>query len=410
MSYEDRDERRRRVVDSYGRTGSAAQTARELDLPHGTVWRDLKAAGALEEDWDGSNPAGPDPVEVERKKAEETAKKREHVQAVKELAFRQFLEQLVEENVRPIPRPPARPTRTARGRGAHERHALLTLNDWHFEERVDAAGVLGLNSYDIPTACQRVYRVVNAALDWKRDLEAGGRFRVPKLTVALMGDLLTGTLHGLERHSGAPNIVRAALACGDLVALALADLATEFPEINVVGIAGNHGRLPDDRKTPTKDPTRSWDYLAYQVARRRLSETSGIRWDLPESYGVLFDMAGHLCYAAHGNFIPNQLGVIGYGVRRFGSTLAGNLSTVGKRLRYCFLGHWHSASSGEFAGLQTFICPSLIGTQEYGFLNGGNVNRPAQMLHVFDRDLGLVSQETLFGDGPGYDGTYEIDL
>ena len=35
----------------------------------------------------------------------------------------------------------------------------------------------------------------------------------------------------------------------------------------MVGTVGNHGRLPDDKKVPSKDPTRSWDYLAYLFAR-----------------------------------------------------------------------------------------------------------------------------------------------
>jgi hypothetical protein len=378
---------------------------KKTGLAYGTVCRywpdDAPAAKASK----------PDPVERERERARQEAERREHVTAVKELAFRRFLERLVAENVPPMPAP--REPKPRQARGAHERFPLLTLTDWHFEERVKPDGVMGLNHYDVPTACRRVYRVVQACCDWKRDLEAGRRFSVPELAVALLGDFLTGTLHGLERHSDAPNIVRAALACGDLIALALRDLAAVFARVKVVGVAGNHGRLPDDRKVPTKDPTRSWDYLAYQVARRRLEGVRNVEFFLPESYGVLFEVGGHLCYGAHGNFIPNNLGVVGYGVRRFASSLAANLNAAGKQLRYCYAGHWHQSSAAEFAGVQAFICPSLIGTQEYSFLAGGAVNRPAQQLHIMDKDLGLVSQETLYGEGGAndrYRGTYEVEL
>jgi len=359
------------------------------------------------------SPAAPtkefDPVADHKRKQDERAKQQQIIEAVREQSFRDFLTELVNESVAPIPRQ-QRPIRPAKSRAAHERFPLLTFNDWHFEERVNSAGVLGLNAYDIEIACRRVWRVVQAAIDWKRDMEAGGRYAVPGITVGLLGDLLTGTLHGLERHSDAPNIVRASLACGDLVAMAIADLAAEFGSVEVVGIVGNHGRLPDDRKVPTKDPTRSWDFLAYQVARRRLSNDANIVWHLPDSYGVLFEVGGHQCYASHGNFIPNNLGVVGYGVRRFTTALSSNLNAAGKKLRYCFFGHWHQSSSAEFAGLQTFICPSLIGTQEYSFLSGGSVNRPAQKIFVFDRDLGYVSEETIYGDGPGYDGAYKLAI
>ena len=349
-----------------------------------------------------------DHVARHRAKQDADAKRTELIDAVREVAFREYLSELVAQNVSPAPSVP-RP-KTAKSKHPREREALLNFNDWHYEERVKSAGVLDLNSYDIATACRRVYRIVQGVKDWKRDYEAAGRHVARRLRVGLLGDFLTGTLHGLERHSDAPNIVRAALACGDLIAMAIADLATEFDEIAVHGVVGNHGRLPDDRKVPTKDPTRSWDYLAYQVAKRRLVNEKRITWELPESYGVLFDMAGHTCFAGHGNFIANNLGIVGYGVRRFASGLASNLGAAGKQLKYCFFGHWHQSSAAEFAGVETFICPSLIGTQEYSFLSGGSVNRPAQELFVFDEDLGYVTKERFYGEGPGYSGTYELEV
>lgn len=347
-------------------------------------------------------------MNLERQKTTEDAARREHVSAVKELVFREFLAKLVKDQIKPLE--PLAPPAALMPAKSHKRSALLTLTDWHFEERVKSAAVLDLNSYSIEDACRRVYRVTRAACDWRRDMEAGGRFAVTDLTVALMGDFLTGTLHGLERHTDAPNVVRAALACGDLISLALRDLASQFRTVNVVGVVGNHGRLPDDRKVPTKDPTRSWDYLAYQVAKRRLEGTRNIKFELPESYGCLFKVGGHLCYTSHGNFIPNNLGVVGYGIRRFTSALASNLTAAGKSLKYCFFGHWHQNNAAEFAGIQAFICPSLIGTQEYSFLSGGAVNRPAQSLFVFDKTLGIVSQETIYADGPGYPGAYKIEV
>ena len=79
-------------------------------------------------------------------------------------------------------------------------------------------------------------------------------------------------------------------------------------------------------------------------------------------------------------------------------------------MKYAFFGHFHSANSSEFAGIEAFICPSLIGTQEYGFLAGGSVNRSAQELFLFSPELGLVSRERLYGEGGGYSGTYEVKV
>jgi hypothetical protein len=330
-----------------------------------------------------------------------------------ERSFRKWLHEILDEHVRdPIPKLPT--PNQKRSKNAHERFAYLGLNDWHFEENVKPEGVLGLNSYSIEIACRRVWRVIQSVREWKRDFEHGGRYVVPELVVGLNGDFLTGTLHGAERHTDSPNVVRAALACGDLVAMALRDLAADFPKVRVIGTVGNHGRLPDQKRVPTKDPTRSWDYLAYGIAKRWLAGQRHVEFYLPEAYGVLFEVGGHLCYQSHGNFISNQLGIVNYGVRRFASNLAANIiaaqESFKKQLRYAFFGHWHASNSSEFAGIEAFICPSLIGTQEYSFLGGGSVSKSAQKMFIFDEKLGHVSQETFYGEGGGSKGTYELEV
>lgn len=354
----------------------------------------------------------PDPIKEREERlarARELALEREQLNAVAgERSFRTFLGDLfreVAEPFEPVDLPATPKTRSTAKQ--HTRYPLLHLSDWHFEEVVKPESVMGMNEYNVEVACRRLYRVIHAFLDWKQTQNAGG-IAMTELLVALNGDLLTGTLHGLERHSSAPNVVRATLACGRLIALVLRDLAPHFPLIRVYGTVGNHGRLPDDKKVPTKDPTRSFDYLAYAIAQELLRETSHIQFNLPEAYGTAYQVGGHWVCQGHGNFINNPLGVVGYGVRRHVSNLAANMGAAGKPLKYAVFGHFHQASSAEFAGVTAFIGPSLIGTQEYGFLKGGSVNRPAQQCYVFDKDLGHTETINLFGDGPHYDGAYPV--
>lgn len=352
-------------------------------------------------------------AEAKRTRERELSRERDLLRDVAgERSFRAFLEALFKDGIDALEAPPKykAPVGRRAGKPASERFPLLHLSDFHFEEVVKSAGVMGLNSYDIPTACRRAWRVVHAFLDWHKDLLASGRFVTPELVVALNGDFLSGTLHGLEKHSSAPNVIRATLACGRLLGLILRDLSAAFPVVRVAAVSGNHGRLPDDRKTPTKDPTRSFDYMAYAIARELVRECKNVTIELPDSYGVIMSVGGHNCYFGHGNFIQQSLGVVGYGMRRFVSNLAANLSAAGQPLKYAFFGHFHAINSGEFAGLTAFIGPSLIGTQEYGFLANGSVSRSAQQAFIFDRQLGHVETQNLYGEGPHYDGTYEIEV
>jgi transposase-like protein len=395
-----------------GRGWSVSKVATELGVTRNTVRAHRAiptAAGEPVATAKFDPPAKPDPVkeaEERRARTRELDREREALTAVAgERSFRAFLADFFGRSLTPFD-PPEVP-KVAAGRG-HERFPLLHLSDWHFEEIVKPAAVMGLNEYDMRIASRRVYRVVQAFRAWTRSQRAGG-YALPELTVALNGDFLTGVLHGLERHSSAPNVVRATLSCGRLIALAIRDLAASYPRVRVYGTVGNHGRLPDDKKVPTKDPTRSFDYLAYSIARELTRECRNVAWDLPESYGAVYDVGGHSVYQGHGNFVKQQLGIVGYGMRRFVSNLAANMSAAGTSLRYAVFGHFHQASSAEFAGVTTFIGPSLIGTQEYGFLSSGSVNRPAQQCYVFDRELGHVATETVYGEGPGYVGVYPLD-
>lgn len=393
----------------YAECHNVRATARRTNVSHSTV------SDIVMRIRDGAPAPKPKTPEDKLREAEERRDRERELRREKELmeslagekSFRAFLANLFRDAVKPLP-PPKPPKPPKKSKGKIERYPLLHLSDFHFEEIVKAEAVMGLNSYDIPTACRRAYRVVHAFLDWHRDLLASGRFITPELVVSLNGDMLTGTLHGLERHSGSPNIIRSAIACGRLLGLILRDLAAAFPKVRVYGTVGNHGRLPDDKKVPTKDPTRSWDYLAYAWAAQMVSGCKNVTVELPESYGCVTQVGGHTCYFGHGNFVKQQLGIVGYGMRRFVSNMAANLGAAGRPLSYAFFGHFHSRNMSEFAGVTAFIGPSLIGTQEYGFLGSGSVNRPAQLAFLFDRELGQIGMETLYGDGPGYEGTYEV--
>ena len=398
----------KRIREAFTRLGNFSAVAEELGLHRDTV---RKYTNGITPTGKGVSSAPTETPEERTQRIRDLRQEREALKAVAgEKSFRAFLDTLVADAAAPFkkvsPAPPARAKKSAK---QSTRFPLLHLSDWHFEEIVKPAAVMGLNEYDATIAARRVYRVVHAFLDWQRTQQAGGNV-MPEVVVALNGDFLTGVLHGLERHSSAPNVVRATLACGRLIALALRDLAANFSSVRVYGTVGNHGRLPDDKKMPTKDPSRSFDYIAYAVARELLRDTPHVTFELPDSYGAVYAVAGHTVYQGHGNFVKQQMGIVGYGMRRFVANLAANMGAAGHSLKYAFFGHFHQASSAEFAGCTAFIGPSLIGTQEYGFLSGGSVNRAAQQAFVFDRELGHVSTETLYGDGPGYDGTYEVEF
>lgn len=389
----------RRSVEKLLREGrlSHRDIALKLGLGNGTVsnvWRDLLSK---------------DPVAAEKARVERESTQRQAKAGLKEVVFREWLSGVIAERADLLDPPPAYVPPPALKRNAHHLYPLLHFSDWHFEEIVRPCGVLGMNAYDTGVARRRVYRVVQAFRAWAADQRASGRCRMPELVVALNGDFLSGVLHKAEMNADTRNVVVAAIDCGRLIAAAVRDLAADFPRVRVYGTVGNHGRLPDDKKVDTKNPTRSFDFIAYEFARESTRAVKNVEWDIPDSYLAMYQVAGsHWCVQGHGNFVKQQLGIVGYGMRRQVSNLAANLGAAGRRVRYAFFGHFHNSNSAEFAGVKTFIGPSLIGTQEYGFLSSGSVNDAAQECYVFDRDLGHVGTQVFYGDGPAgqYAGSY----
>lgn len=94
-----------------------------------------------------------------------------------------------------------------------------------------------------------MWRVGRAALSIREKLTRGG-WHLPRLVVAVNGDMISGTIHEVERHSDSPNVIAAAYGCGMLLAQLLRDLAAEFPDVTVVGTSGNHGGYRTTHRWP----------------------------------------------------------------------------------------------------------------------------------------------------------------
>lgn len=395
-------ERQRRVAESYARTKSKAATARELGLSRTMVYNDL---GGRDAERDSR-----DLVQDEIQKAEERAKRQEHIEAVRELAFREFLNRTILEAAdgMTIPRPPARPVHKS-NRKIKERGLILHLSDWHYAEIVDPERVSGLNSYNQAITHQRVHRVIQAFIDSVDSWEASGRFRFPELVVAANGDMMTGVIHGLQHHTDSRNIITATLQCGALFAQCLLDLAARFPKVRVYGTVGNHGRRDPRTKAPDpKDPSDSFDYLVYGIAREILRPAAHVEFHLPNSITAIYEVSGRRIYQGHGDSIRQNLGTIGYGLTAAVSRLGTTFARVGQPLDLVLFGHWHKKLFAEINGVNTCVNRSLKGTDEHGLNRYGEINVAGQECYVLDPVLGLIEEHSIFADGPGYPGTYPV--
>src|SRR5690606_5648113 len=99
----------------------------------------------------------------------------------------------------------------------------------------------GLEAYNFPIACARAEHYVDTVLEWTQGT-LGNKFDFPRLTILAYGDQTSGEIHGHTQRSYFRNQFKNSFAIGQLLSLMIRDLSPRFAEVNVVCLAGNHGR------------------------------------------------------------------------------------------------------------------------------------------------------------------------
>jgi hypothetical protein len=389
----------KRIRDLTGSGLTISETARRLKLDRATVRR-YKAAA----------PPAADPVQAAEERTARTrelAREREQLQAVAgERSFRAYLEAIVAKVAPTIDAPPRyrEPKPTSQ---AVSESLILLLSDWHAYEVVRKERVLDLNEYNADVMAGRAYRVIHGVRSIAQKMRAGG-WRFPKLVVAANGDMISGTIHEVERHSDAPNVIQAAIGCGLLLAQSLRDLAAVFEDVTVYGTSGNHGRLPDHKRVSQKDPSRSWDYLIYSIARQSLAGVKNVKFVLPDSYAVVYEVEGWRVYQGHGHDIKSWQSIPFYGISRAATGLNALRVAAGSPIHYFLFSHFHNPGSITAPGSEYFVNGSLIGGTEYAVNGLGRADRPCQWLLGVHRDHGVTHRWPVYADGPGPSGKYEV--
>jgi hypothetical protein len=356
-------------------------------------------------------PPPPDPIEVERERQDRVRKLREERDLLTAVAGEQALRAKLERvfrDIAPQVDPPP-PYRAPKGReDTVEETLVLHLSDWHSYEIVDAERTRGFGEYNAKIFGQRVRQIVEAHRSIKRRMERGGGWRFPRLVVALNGDLVSGTIHEVERHSDAPNIVLAVFGCAHVLAAALRDLAAEHEAVEVFCTSGNHGRLPDARRMQQKDPTRSWDTAIALYAREMLRGVPRVTFYIPNSYSVAYDVMGWRFLQTHGHDVKSWNQIPHYGINRMVGNLNALEASRGKPINYFLFGHFHNKTSLEHASGEWFINGSLVGGTEFSLAALGKSDKPCQWLLAVHPEHGVSHRWPLSGLAPGDAAGYPV--
>lgn len=270
----------------------------------------------------------------------------------------------------------------------HTEHVVMHLSDGHHDQVVRPEEVGGLEDYNFPVSCCRAERYVDTVIKWTQST-LSPKFNFPVLWILAYGDFTSGEIHGHTPRSYYRNIFRNCFAIGQLHALMFRDLAAHFPRVNVLYLAGNHGRRT--QKKDFRGPQENWDYLCAEMARLHCQDLENVTFMIPDAWSANVDINGVGFNISHGDDVRSQLGIPWYGmVRRQKGLVALGAAAGAQRIRYFCVGHHHTASTLSDIDGELVVNGAWIATDQFTYNALAGYREPAQWLHGVSPRRGIT--------------------
>jgi hypothetical protein len=251
---------------------------------------------------------------------------------------------------------------------------------------VEPHKVGNLETFNFKVAMCRAERLVDAIINFtQRTL---GNHRFTKCVILMYGDQINGEIHDAVGHSAYRNMMRNALAVGQLIGLCVRDLAPFFDKLDVVCLSGNHGRRTT--KKNHEEAWQNWDYMVSEIASMQCRKFPNVKFHIPDTWSVTLDIEGHGFHISHGDDIKGHMGIPFYGIERKTRRLTALHNSTGKRVDYFVLGHFHALTqSAELKG-ETIVNGAFVATNPYSYNSFAGYREPMQLIHGVHPRYGIT--------------------
>ena len=263
---------------------------------------------------------------------------------------------------------------------------VMHLSDGHHDQVVRPDSVGGLEEYNFPISCVRAERYVDTVIDWTQKT-LSPTFSFPTLWLLAYGDHTSGEIHGAAERSYYRNTFRNCLAIGQLHALMIRDLAPYFGQVNVLYLAGNHGRR--SVKKDYNGALENWDYLVAEAARLHCRDLHNVSFAIPDSWSANVNINGIGFSISHGDDVKGNLGLPWYGAVRRQKGLIALGAMKGQRPRYFIMGHHHTLATLSDIDGEMLVNGSWVGTDAFSYNALAGYREPSQLFHGVNPKYGV---------------------
>ena len=232
------------------------------------------------------------------------------------------------------------------------------VSDLHCYTIVDSI----FNTYNIDVLRERMTKLANKTIAWCH------RESVEYLNVEILGDMISGIIHGSTIAQAQEDIIDQVLDVSDILTDFILSLKSEIPHITVYSVYGNHGRTMQGKSDAANKSNYERIIPAYIRKELRNNDIQVIDSGF-EDFVTYFLRDGKLIVCTHGtNDNPTTVN------RTFTKLLGQDVFDI-------HMGHFHSPKEGD----GTTINGSVIGSDDYS-IRKRLYNIPTQILKVYYGD------------------------
>ena len=255
------------------------------------------------------------------------------------------------------------------------REAVLVFCDWHYGMTTHNIW----NDYDTAICQERVSQIVDRAIDRLQI------YQPERLHVFILGDMIHGACHVSARVASEELVCDQLMQVSEILARAIAQLATQVDDVRVYATYGNHARTVQN-KADSIHRDNLERIIPWWLTQRMQNVSNVMVMEPSDNEFIYADICGYGFCASHGDLdsvknSPKTLSVLFQ-------------KRLGKDVDYVILADKHHREMFEEMGVTAEICGALCGTED--FANDRRLySTPSQLMLIVDRCEGVYSESRL---------------
>lgn len=237
--------------------------------------------------------------------------------------------------------------------------AALLISDLHYGATVNNV----VNFYDTEICKDRMNQLLNKVIYYC------SVNRVQTLYINLLGDLISGSIHTSVRCEQEEDVITQIVEVSELLVNFISNLSQHVPEIKVVGVHGNHGRVTSNLKESLNQE--NFERLIYEFIKLRLPNVPVIVNGLED--WATYKIGEREIFIEHGD------------KSKIEQVKAKAINLLGYVPDDIFIGHYHRMELLDDNNTDVIINGSVLSTDNYAMRHRLNT-KPYQVFRVYVND------------------------